>query len=251
MYEICEQLRIDYTLGFKMNARLNKFSDELLQQAKTQWEATGQPQRLFMADWYQAESWPAKRWVVVKCEANTEGTNRRAVVTNRPGAHVLPDACYEDYANRGESENRHKELKIGLQADRLSDHRYFANLFRLYLHTMAYNLLVHTRHVVADPPAEAALSTIHTAGPVPPSLPREALAGYQRRCWHNYRRQHDPLGEGQPCTWRTRLIKVGARVRETSRRVVVELSANWPFLSYFRRVTERILLAQSPANDSS
>jgi hypothetical protein len=241
MYAICEGLEIDYTLGLGMNTRLKRLSEELLQEAVAGWEATGQSQRLFTAFWYQAESWPAQRWVVAKCEANAQGTNRRAVVTNRPGAFVLPGACYDDYANRGESENRNKELKDGLQADRLSDHRYFANLFRLYLHTAAYNLLVRTRQVVADPPPDLPRQ----------ELPREALSGRQRRNWHNRRRKHDPLGEGQPCTWRTRLIKVAARVRQTSRRVLVELSASWPYLAYFQRVGQRILQAQSRASDSS
>ena len=59
MYAICEQLEIDYTLGMGMNTRLKKLSEELLQQAVTQWETTGQPQRLFTARWYQADSWPA------------------------------------------------------------------------------------------------------------------------------------------------------------------------------------------------
>ena len=136
---------LDYTFGIGMNARLKKYSDSLLETAVSQYEATGQPQRLFTAFWYRAESWPAQRWVVVKCEANAQGTNRRAVVTNRPGAFVLPGAAYDAYADRGESENRNKELKVGLAADRLSDHRYFANLFRLYLHTAAYNLLVRMR----------------------------------------------------------------------------------------------------------
>jgi hypothetical protein len=241
MYAICEELQIDYTLGLGMNTRLKKRSEELLQQAVTTWETTGQPQRLFTADWYQAESWAAARWVVIKCEAHAQGTNRRAVVTNRPGAFLLPGACYDDYANRGESENRNKELKVGLQADRLSDHRYFANLFRLYLHTAAYNLLVRTRQVVADPPSDLLRD----------ELPHEALTGRPRRSWHNRRREHDPLGKGQPCTWRTRLIKVAARVRQTSRRVLVELSASWPYLAYFQRVGQRILQAQAFASDSS
>ena len=219
MYEAAEQLEIDYTFGIGMNATLKKWTDSLLAEAVAKWEATSQPQRLFTAFWYRAESWPAQRWVVVKCEANAQGTNRRAVVTNRPGAFVLPDAAYDAYADRGESENRNKELKAGLQADRLSDHRYFANLFRLYLHTAAYNLLVHMRHVVVDPP------------PAPSSqeVPNEALAGHERRRWHNRRREHDPLGEGQPCTWRTRLIKVAARVRQTTRRVLAPngFSSNW------------------------
>ncbi len=241
MYAVCERLEIQYTLGLAMNSRLQKLSADLLKQAVVQWEATGAPQRLFTALWYRAESWPASRWVVVKCEAHAQGTNRRAVVTNRPGAFVLPAACYDEYANRGESENRNKELKDGLQADRLSDHRYFANLFRLYLHTAAYNLLVRTRQVVVDPPPDLPRQEI----------PTEALTGQRRRDWHNRRRKHDPLGEGQPCTWRTRLIKVAACVRETSRRVVVELSASWPYLEYFQRVGQRILQALPTACDSS
>jgi DDE family transposase len=236
VYEAAEALDIDYTVGIGMNATLKKWTDSLLAEAVTQWEATRQPQRLFTAFWYRAESWPVQRWVVVKCEANAQGTNRRAVVTNRPGAYVLPGAAYDGYADRGESENRNKELKAGLQADRLSDHRYFANLFRLHLHTAAYNLLVRMRHVVADPPA------------TPPSqeVPIEALAGDARRHWHNRRREHDPLGEGQPCTWRTRLIKVAARVRQTTRRVIVELSSSWPYLTHFYQVS-RCLLASDQA----
>jgi hypothetical protein len=241
MYAACEQLNIQYTIGVGMNARLKKISDSLLEQAVLQWEATGQPQRLFTAFWYRAGSWPAQRWVVVKCEANAQGTNRRAVVSNRVGATILPGAAYDGYADRGESENRNKELKVGLLADRLSDHRYFANLFRLYLHTTAYNLLVRMRREVADPPREASDEEV----------PVEAFAGHQRRGWHNRRRERDPLGEGQPCTWRTRLIKVAARVRETSRRVVVELSASWPYLAHFRQVVRRLLAVSLAAPNSS
>ncbi len=241
MYEACEQLNIYYTLGIGMNATLKKASDALLAEAVAQWEATGQPQRMFTALEYRARSWPTARRVVIKCEANAEGTNRRAVVSNRPGMNVLPGAVYDAYAERGESENRNKELKGGLRADRLSDHRYFANLFRLYLHTAAYNLLARMRQVVADPPSEPELH----------EMPNEALRGTQRRDWHNHRREHDPLGEGQPCTWRTRLIKVAARVRETARRVVVELSSSWPYLKHFQQVSQRLLAAaQQPSAES-
>ncbi len=240
MHDACETLDLQYTVGIGMNARLKKLSDSLLEEALAQWQATGQPQRLFTAFWYQAESWPAQRWVVVTCEANAEGTNRRAVVTNRPGATVLPGAAYDAYADRGESENRNKELKIGLQAERLSDHRYFANLFRLYLHAAAYNLLVPMRRIVADPPP----------APQPQDVPTEALTGNQRRQYHNHRREQDPLGEGQPCTWRTRLIKVAARVRQTTRRVLVELSSSWPYLKHFQQVGQRLLEMPTASLDS-
>ena len=240
MYVVCEKLEFDFTIGIGMNATLKTRSDALLQHLVEQFEATGEPQREFCAFWYRAGSWPAQRWVVVKCEVNAQGTNRRAVVTNRPGAFVLPGATYDDYSDRGESENRNKELKCGLQADRLSDHRYMANLFRLYLHATAYNLLARLRRVVADPPPE----------PADAEVPVEALAGRSRRQHHNRRLRRDPLGEGQPCTWQTRLIKVAARVTERSRRVLVELSGSWPYLEHYRRVSEQVLAFSPPAYDT-
>lgn len=241
MYAVCERLRIDYTIGIGMNSTLKKSSDALLSYCVQEFERTGQPQRKFCSCWYRAGSWPAQRWVIVKCEANAQGTNRRAVVTNRAGAFVLPAATYDAYADRGESENRNKELKCGLQADRLSDHRYMANLFRLYLHTAAHNLLVRMRRVVADPPVETQ----------PSEIPAEALAGYGRRQHHNRRRERDPLGEGHPCTWRTRLIKVAARITESARRVLVELSGSWPYLEHYHRVSDQVLAFSMPKGDSS
>jgi hypothetical protein len=241
MYEVSERLEIDYTIGITMNTTLKKKTEALLDLCVARFEATGQPQREFSAFWYQAASWPAARWVIVKCEANAQGTNRRAVVTNRPGAFVLPSAAYDEYSDRGESENRNKELKRGLQADRLSDHRYMANLFRLYLHAAAYNLLARLRRLVADPPPE----------PSEAEVPAEAATGCQRRQLHNRRRERDPLGEGQPCTWQTRLIKVAARVTERARRVLVELSGSWPYLEHYRRVSQQVLAFAAPSFDTS
>jgi Transposase DDE domain group 1 len=233
MYEECEQANVDYSVGLKMNTRLQKLSDETLKEALRRWEETGQAQRLFCAFEYQAESWQQQRWVVVKCEANAQGTNRRAIVTNRPGARVMPGAAYDEYADRGESENRNKELKRGLEADRLSDHRYFANLFRLYLHTIAYTLVVRLRRLVAVP----------LAAEPHQDLPSEALTGRQRRRMHNRRRERDPLGEGHPCTWRTRLIKVAAYITESSRRVMVRLASSWPYLHHYETISRHILSA--------
>ena len=241
MYDTGERLEVDYTVGIGMNPRLKKFSDSLLETAARRYEATGQPQRLFTAFWYRAGSWPAQRWVVVKCEAHAQGTNRRAVVTNRPGAFVLPGAAYDAYADRGESENRNKELKGGLMADRLSDHRYFANLFRLYLHTTAYNLLVRMRHVTELPLPEDQRQEV----------PVETLTGRRRRAHHNRRRLHDPLGQGQPSTWRTRLIKVAALVYESTRRVIVRLSSSWPYLGHYQQVSQRVLAVCQASPDTS
>jgi hypothetical protein len=225
MYAVCERLHLEYTFGLAANAVLQRFSEALLAQAEANFAASRQPQRLFDAFWYQAGSWEHARWVIVKAEASAAGTNRRFVVTNRPGAQVLPEPTYDAYAARGESENRNKELKCGLSMDRTSDHRFMANQFRLYLHGLAYNLLVRLRRVVAAPPP-----------PELPEPPAEALAGAARRKHFHRRRRHDPLGEGQPCTWRSLVIKVAAQVVVSSRRVVVRLSGTWPNLDWYRRV---------------
>jgi hypothetical protein len=223
-------------IGLGMNAVLKRESDAGLAEAVAAYEATGEPQRLFTALAYQAETWPQARSVVVKAEANAQGTNRRAVVTNRPGARVLPGAAYDEYAARGESENRNKELKCGLCADRLSDHRYLANSFRLSLHALAANLLVRLRRVVASPPK-----------PLPHSdLPTEALAGRARRQHFNRRRAADPLGEGHPETWRMRLIKVAAEIVQSTRRIRVRLSGSWPFLDHFRQVCDALSSSSPP-----
>lgn len=232
MYEVCERLNVLYTFGLTMNPVLKARGESLLKHATDRFQQTDQPQRLFCDFWYQAQSWPAQRRVVVKVEVHSKGPNRRAVVTNRPGVFVLPDAVYEAYVDRGESENRNKELKTGLAADRLSDHRYQANLFRLYLHTAACNLLVRLRRLVADPPPPERSE---------PELPLEARSLSQKRRYFNSRRKRDPLGEGQPCTWQTRLIKVAARIRDSTRRVVVELSSSWPYLGHYAAVSDCVL----------
>jgi hypothetical protein len=73
------------------------------------------------------------------------------VVTNRPGAVLLPGPSYDEYAPRDGSENRNKVFKCDLAMDRGSDHHFCANYFRLYLHTAAMNLLVRLRRFIAEP----------------------------------------------------------------------------------------------------
>jgi hypothetical protein len=227
--DVCERVKVDYTFGLSANAVLQRESEDLLAAAARGFEETHTPQRCFTGFAYQAGSWPAPRWVIVKAEANAPGTNRRFVVTNRPGASVCLEATYDDYAMRGESENRNKELKCGLGIDRLSDHRFVANLFRMYLHAAASNLLVRLRREIADPPpAPAGETEVAT------------LAGAERKRYQNARRRRDPLGEGHPATWRMLLIKVAASVAVTCRRIVVRLSGSWPNQNYFEQVRRHV-----------
>jgi hypothetical protein len=230
LYDICERLQLEFTFGLASNKVLQNRSETLLAEAVRCFKATGEPQRLFAGFWYRAATWPFPRWVIVKAEAHAQGTNRRFIVTNRLGARTLWEAAYDDYAQRGESENRNKEFKCDLAMDRLSDHRFLANYFRLYLHAAAMNLLIRLRRHVANPPARQP----HAEVPV------EALTGAERQRYFRIRRQQDPLGEGHPCTWRTLIIKVAAEVVVSTRRILVRLSSTWPHLDYFRHVSQAL-----------
>jgi hypothetical protein len=260
---VCERFRVFSTAGLSADAVLQRETEGLLAEALARYKGERQaarqaepprpavPSRLFTGFWYQAGTWAQPRWVVAKAEANDRGTNRRFVVTNRPGAVVLPGLTYDEYAARGESANRNREFRCDVAMDRLSDHRFVANYFRLHLHAAAMNLLVRLRRFIAGPlatltrPAEMAAPAAHQAGETASSaagadVPMEALTGAARQRHFRLRRQRDPLGEGHPCTWRSLLIKVAAEVIVRTRRIVVRLSSSWPHLDWYRRVCERL-----------
>lgn len=222
MYEACERLGLWYTFGIGMNPRLKRESEELLGRAVEQYEQSGQKQRLFTALSYQANGWSRARAVVIKAECHAAGVNRRAVVTNRAGALIVPQGVYDEYVQRGESENRNKELKIDLCGGRLSDHRFMANLFRLLMHTAALNLMIRLRRLLPDaPPADRRSAPLPDAG-----RPGPATAAELRRA--------------QPATWRLRLIKVAAEVTVSCRRVLIRLSSAWPGLPTWRVVLQTV-----------
>lgn len=204
MYQVCEENGLSYTFGFSTNARLKALAEALMRRAVEQYERTKHKARLFECFQYQCESWGSPRVVVAKAECHAGGTNLRFVVLNLPGIATPEhaEAAYDDYVQRGESEQRMDELKNGLHMDRLSCHRFMANFFRLLLHAAALNLLGAARD--------------H------PDVPKE-------------------LRVGQPCTWRTRVIKVAAEIVQTTRRVIVRLAAQWPWWPAYQAVSIRCL----------
>lgn len=204
MYEICEENHLTYTFGFSTNARLKKLTEGLMEQAVGRYEQSKQKQRLFDCFDYQCESWRHPRRMIAKAECHEQGTNLRFVVTNRPGVAFPDDGRrhYDDYIQRGESEHRMDELKNGLKMDRLSCHRFMANFFRLLEHTAAMNLLNAARD--------------------DQSLP-------------------EVLRVGQPCTWRTHVIKVAAVIVQSTRRILVKLAAHWPWWPLYQAVGQRAL----------
>ena len=147
---------------------------------------------------YRAHSWTRYRRVIAKVERLEKGLNQRFVVTN---LSLSPKAVYDDiYVLRGEVENRIKELKLEVKADRLSCHGFLANQFRLLLHTAAYCLLW---------------------------LLRTSLKGTE-------------LARAHMGTLRLKLLKIGARVRVTVRRIWVAMASAYPYQALLSRILERL-----------
>jgi hypothetical protein len=198
MYELCEREEIPYALAMGSNSRLKELAGPVLARAVKRYERTGKPVKCYTSFRYAAKGWGKKRRICVKAEVNSEGTNLRFLVTNRTGRAKDVFAFYND---RGECENRIKELKLGLRADRLSCTEYMANAFRLVLHSLAYDLVNLFREL--------------------------ALKGTE-------------LATAQIDTLRLKLFKVGAWVRQTVRRVWVQCASGWPHRSLFLQVHRRV-----------
>lgn len=147
LYDYCEDHGITYTIGLIPNSRLEGVAAPLLAEARQQQIDTGTKVRLAGETRYAAGSWSSLRRVVYKAEALPKGPNTRFVVTTRPDE---PLALYNWYVRRGEPELWIKDFKRACFADRLSDHRFFANQFRLVLHMTAYRLLDTLRRWLTD-----------------------------------------------------------------------------------------------------
>ena len=146
LYHFCEQHALTYTIGLATNARLRPLAAPLLAQAQAQQAVSGAKVRLTAETSYQADSWDRARRVVYKAEALAEGPNTRFVVTSRTDD---PATLYDFYVDRGEPELWIKDLKRACFADRLSDHRFWANQCRLLLHAAVYWLLDTLRRWLA------------------------------------------------------------------------------------------------------
>ena len=199
LYRFCERQGLGYVLGLITNKTLKALHLPLLARAEALYAEKGGKVRLLDEVGYRAGSWKRFRRVVMKAEAMARGLNRRFVVTNLEGT---PEAVYDFYVQRGDAENRIKDLKNALFADRLSCSSFAANRFRLLLHAAAY-LLMH------------------------------ALRGHPAG---------SELASAQFDTIRLRLLKVGARVKQSERRVWVHAASGFPhrdlWLLLHRRLAE-------------
>ena len=198
----CEAHRVDYLLGLAKNERLKAEIEKQLGEAKAQYPETGRAARLFHDFLYETrKSWSRARRVVAKAEHLEKGENPRFVVTSLGEEEWPARALYEEqYCARGDMENRIKE-QLMLFSDRTSTHHLRSNQLRLYFSSLAYVLLQMLR--------------------------RLGLAGTE-------------LAKAQCATIRLRLLKIGALIRITVRKVWVSLAGGYPYVTLFRRVYERL-----------
>jgi hypothetical protein len=196
----CEANKVDFLFGLARNARLVERIYIDLAWAEDEAERSGKPARRF-ADfgWRTRESWSRRRRVVAKAEwmpgRGEAGANPRFVVTSLRATEIGARALYERlYCARGDMENRIKECQLDLFADRTSAATMRANQLRLWFASMAYVLIF--------------------------ALRRRALA-------------HTRLARATCGTIRLRLLKIGAQVTRSVRRVRVAMASACPHADVF------------------
>ena len=196
----CEREGIDYIFGLAQNPRLKKLIAEQMAQAEKQYEETKAPARVFGEFFYSTQdTWSRERRVIAKAEHLDKGANPRFVVTSLSAEQMAAQELYEKgYCARGDCpENRIKEQQLDLFADRTSTGKMWSNQLRLYFSSIAYVLMQ--------------------------TLRRMALAGTE-------------LEKAQCGTIRLKLLKIGAQVRVTVRKVWISLSGAYPYVALFTAV---------------
>jgi hypothetical protein len=198
----CEANRVEYVLGLAKNERLTAEIAQEQKEAQAQYQETGRAARLFKEFFYQTlKSWSRARRVVAKAEHLEKGENPRFVVTSLSAEAWPAQALYEEhYCGRGDMENRIKE-QLMLFSDRTSTHYLRSNQLRLYFSSIAYVLLQMLR--------------------------RLGLEGTE-------------LAKAQCSSIRLKLLKIGALIRITVRKVWVSLAGGYPHVELFRQVYEKL-----------
>ena len=200
----CERQGIDYVFGLAKNPRLLKEIAEELKAAEVQSVKTGEMVRIFKNFRYQTiqKTWTRMRRVIAKAEHLNKGSNPRFVVTSLPQKWFPAAVVYETvYCERGEMENRIKEQQLGLFADRTSTATMRGNQLRLYFSSVAY-ILMH-------------------------DLRRLALKGTE-------------LERAQCTTIRLKVLKIGAQIHVTVRRVWIRMAAGYPYKEAFQQAFDNL-----------
>ena len=202
LFTFLEREQVDYVVAMPSNRRLDKRARRLMGRARVLSRQTGETAHLYGETRYAAKSWARRRRVIIKAEVvrhpgRAPKNNPRFVVTNLTGP---PRAVYEFYCQRGDVENRLKELHHGLELDRTSCSRFRANQFRVLLTLAAYILFQELRRRAA------------------PTV----------------------CADAQVTTLRERLVKLAVWVERSARRIVLHLPQTFPWLATWRQLARAV-----------
>jgi DDE family transposase len=199
----CEANRVEYVFGLARNGRLEAEIEEELARAKSKAGQSGKAERMFKELRYQTlKSWSRERRVVAKAEYLPKGANPRFIVTSLSSEAFEAQELYEKiYCARGEMENRIKECQLDLFADRTSAASLKANQLRLWFASLAYVLVT--------------------------ALRRLGLQGTE-------------LANATAGTIRLKLLKLGAQVRVSVRRIKIAIASACPLKRVFAAAHRRL-----------
>jgi hypothetical protein len=160
--DFLDEQQVEYVVALPRNSVLERRSKRRLGTARRLSRERGQSAAVFGQTWYAARSWSYQRRVIYKAEVvrlagREPRDNCRYVVTN---LHLPPEEVYEIYRQRGDCENRIKELKGDLGLGRMSCHNFYANQLRLLLTAAAYVLMQELRFRLRNSLASAQIATL-------------------------------------------------------------------------------------------
>ena len=204
----CEQNRVDFLFGLARNERLEAAIKDELERAREASETSRKPARVFRDfRWRTLDSWSRERRVIGKAEWTGDKANPRFIVTSLKRTEVAGKYLYEAiYCARGEMENRIKECQLDLFADRTSAHTMRANQLRLWFASMAYVLICALRRI----------GLVHTQ-----------------------------FAQATCATIRLKLLKIGALVRVSVRRIKFAMASAFPGQNEFTHAHHRLRRAKA------
>ena len=198
-YKLVDDYNLLYATGIPSNEVLKKQTKKLEKTVRETYLSKKEKHQSFIVFGYKAKSWHKEQQCYAKVESTGKGMNIRYFSSNIKDK-TAEEIYFDFYVKRGEaSENRIKEVKNMCFSDRLSNHRYWANFFRLFISSLAYEMFLLLKQKIK-------------------------------------KTSHEIAKKWQIDTIRTYLLKVGARIRITKKRIYYQLSKSFVYKDLFREI---------------
>jgi hypothetical protein len=198
-YELVDHYNLLFATGQASNAVLKRKVSRVEKAVKHLYQKQGEKHQHFISFSYKAKSWHKEQQCYSKIESTGLGMNTRHFISNIKEEQAR-EIYFGFYVKRGEaSENRIKEVKNMCFSDRLSNHGYWANFLRLFISSLAYEMFLLIKQKIKKTSVEAA------------------------KKW-------------QVSSIRTYLLKVGATIKITKRRIYYQLSKAFVYKDLFREI---------------